>query len=315
MAAIRLIDRRVRYYILPFSMSLDHQSCWPLKLTILIPVLLSVANLGAGADEKYLIKLEYPSKTGQKYHLRAHGYNKEQSVITTSGKTNTQAKEIVIELDGEIEVLDVDSKGHERKIACTVEKCIAGNGREKKPLFKKGDVFVLQDENGRKTFFQEGVEVALQAAAALHIVLSIHKAATDDDDIFGTKDLKKIGESWPINPSAAMAEFKTPGTPFVPRDLEGSTRLAGVSTLKGERYLDISSTMKAGIEPPSRPGIKVRDAMMELQCSGPLLYQQFPQTCEGISPPKSGAKNGQGNTGGDERVGAFVRKGCRKRVR
>ena len=156
------------------------------------------------SEETYAIKLSHPAKVGERYHVRIHGSNTEQMLVSLGRKTNARSNTVIVELEGEIKVLETDQRGHRTKYACTVGTCVTDTGRGKMKLFEKGDVIVTSAVNGKKDFSLNETNVSREAAAALGIVLSVYTGGHDDDDIFGTKEPKRIGDAWAINSKAAI---------------------------------------------------------------------------------------------------------------
>jgi len=243
---------------------MSRKICWLLVLT-------AGALLGGAAhgQETYPIKLNFPSKVGDKYHLRAQGSSREETVTSLGARTKNATNATTVELEANIEVLEVDPGGHEKRIACTVETCTVGIGGPTRAPFEKGDVLIVSAQDRKQIFLLNSKEVSRETEAALRIVLTTHTTTVDDDDIFGSRTPRKIGESWPINSKAAIADLNERGNPFVPRSLEGQTILRGVKSVNGKSCLDISGTMKArDIDMPARPGVKLIQATMEASFDG-----------------------------------------------
>src|SRR5205823_7986399 len=141
--------------------------------------------------ETYDVKLEHLSKVGDKYHLTATGSKNDQMRVFVDGKTNSQKTSIIADLRGAVEVLAVDTKGHETKLACKMERCLVRRAGVQTELFAKGKTVIIERRIGGKTFSVDNVAVSREESEALDILLEVHSADHDDDDIFGATDKKK----------------------------------------------------------------------------------------------------------------------------
>ena len=58
-----------------------------------------------------------------------------------------------------------------------------------------------------KTLFEiEGAPASGKVSKALDLVVNITSGGPTDDDIFGTTERKKAGDSWPINKAVAITD-------------------------------------------------------------------------------------------------------------
>ncbi|HTL18289.1 MAG TPA: hypothetical protein VL793_13720 [Patescibacteria group bacterium] len=250
------------------------------RIIPIFTIFLLLAGLGR-SQETYPIKLDFPEKAGNKYHLRAHGSGRQQMVMSVGTKTNGRTNLISIDLEGTIEVLQVDERGLEKKLSCAIEKCVADLGSGKTELFKKGDVIVATAVNRKKSYTLNNAEVGREASSALEIVLSIHTSDLDDDDVFGTSTPRKVGETWPINSDAAVKDLNSSGAPFQIKQLKGQSRLRGIKTFGGRQCLDIGGTVTSTeLDLPPRPGLKLTEGLIEVAYDGlfPVGGQRLKET-------------------------------------
>ena len=105
------------------------------------------------------------------------------------------------------------------------------------------------------TSLQDGpLEVSIRDAFGL--VYSAHKPnEPSDDDVFGAKEPKSIGQSWPMNRSLAAQGLKDRGIEVLPDRMSGSVQLESIDKigsldclrLRGEMTID--SISSAGLPP------------------------------------------------------------------
>ena len=134
-------------------------------------------------------------------------------------------------LEATVEVLALDAIGEEAKLACTVEKCTRITPEGETELVAKGKVLIAEGK-GKDTVFtlkDGGEALSKEATEALDLVISLDTNDTvNDDELFGTKEKKKPGESWPVGAEAVAKDSERVGVVVKPGDVEGSFRLDGI---------------------------------------------------------------------------------------
>jgi hypothetical protein len=201
----------------------------------------------APKDEAYEIKLARPFKVGMKYSLTADGALVRNVKVTRGGETHDQPEDgYGVRLEGTVEVLALDDTGEEAKISCTVDKCARITSEGETELLPKGNVFVAEGK-GKDTKFslEGGAELPKEAAEALELVISLDtNDKLNDDDLLGTKEKKKVGESWPVTPEAIAKDSERVGVVVKPEDVEGSFRLDGVEKVGEVECLKMSGNLR-----------------------------------------------------------------------
>jgi hypothetical protein len=89
----------------------------------------------------------------------------------------------------------------------------------------------------KQQFTIEGTEVSPEAKEVLDMVITLDDVDFSEDEAFGTKERKKIGESWPINMKLAMEELRSSGMDFSKGDFSGKVTLAGIGGKDATPYL------------------------------------------------------------------------------
>jgi hypothetical protein len=210
-------------------------------VAILASMVLCVLALPARAED-YAIKLSRPAKVGDKVKVHvAFTVNRSNSVkIEGADDTKEDKSSYKVELDGISETLAVDSHGEETKFAITVDKCVKTEGEQTTDLVPKGHVLVAESKDKETEFSLKDGELSDDAKDALKS--AIHAHAPDepsDDDIFGTTQRKKPGDSWPISAAAMVKVLSRSDLKVDPKDISGTTRLVGPATHEGVPVLHI----------------------------------------------------------------------------
>ena len=227
----------------------------PTRLVVFSLLLASLPAL-AVADEaggQYEIRLDRPSKVGEKYGVSSFVATKTVSKVTTEGEDEPRSvrDSVGINLEGEIEVLAVTPRGAELKVACTVGKCTVTDGDKTQDVIPAGKV-ILAEWKGDKTAYAVKLDggktlpVPERLAGVLDDVLRIANPEDEGNDVvFGTKQKQKVGATWPVNAKAAVKELEREGMKVAEEDVSGSTKLAEKTKAGGVDCLKIETTFKA----------------------------------------------------------------------
>lgn len=226
---------------------------YPNRLLLLPCLVLLCACAGAAAAQEkpeakaYDIKFARPTKVGTKYVMTADGALVREVTIKRGGATQKQPDDgFGVRLEGTVEVLALDEIGEEAKVSVTIDKCNRITSEGEAELIPKGKV-LLAEGKGKDTKFslQEGGELTKDATDALELVISLDtNDKLTDDDLLGTKEKKKVGESWPVTPENIAKDSERVGVIVKPEDVEGSFRLDGLERKDGVECLKVSGNLK-----------------------------------------------------------------------
>lgn len=223
----------------------------PKPITLSLALLLVCAGTAfaddAAKDKGYEIKLARPFKAGMKYSVTADGALVRHVKVTRAGQTQQQPEEgYGVRLEGTVEILAVDDTGEEAKVSVAVDKCARITPDGETELIAKGQTFIAEGK-GKDTKFSlpDGSELAKDAADALDLVISLDtNDKLTDDDMLGTKEKKKVGESWPVTAAAIVEDSVRVGVVVKPEDVEGSFRLDGVEKVGDVECLKMSGNLR-----------------------------------------------------------------------
>jgi hypothetical protein len=145
-----------------------------------------------------------------------------------------------------VEVLALDDVGEEAKVSITIDKATRITSEGETELVPKGKVLVAEGQGkDTKLSLQDGGELTKEATDALELVLSLDtNDKLTDDDLLGTKEKKKVGQSWPVTPDNIAKDSERVGVVVKPGDVEGSFRIDGVEKKDGVECLKLSGNLK-----------------------------------------------------------------------
>jgi hypothetical protein len=198
-------------------------------------------------DKAYEVKLARPVKVGMKYHITTDGALVRETTISRAGVTAKQPDDgFGVHLEGTVEVLALDQIGEEAKVSIAIDKCTRITSAGENELVPKGKVLIAEGK-GKDTRFsiEGGGELAKEASDALELVVSLDTNDTlTDDDLLGTKEKKKVGESWPVSPENVAKDSERVGVEVKPQDVEGSFQIDGLEKKGDEPCLKLSGNLK-----------------------------------------------------------------------
>ncbi|MCH2379392.1 MAG: hypothetical protein MK236_08225 [Pedosphaera sp.] len=224
-----------------------------LILSSMLPLLL--------AGKEYTIQLHRPAKVGDQFRVEMTGSESNTMTRKVGDMEDTEEKKWSAKLKGIVTVLKVNTVGSVVQMKLKVDSFTITEGKFTEEALEKGAVikgeekddknqFELWDENSKLGVpLQDGI-----AVDALKLLFSLDDAEDKetDDDVFGTKDKKKVGDSWKINAKALAKSAKNDKVEIDPENVTGKMTLAGTVKAGGHKCLEMKGqfTVK-GLKPPA----------------------------------------------------------------
>jgi len=196
--------------------------------------------------QDYEIKLTRPMKVGAEYHIAAVGHSSMKSTIKVNGKVvEEQSKNFSVDFESDDKALEVDKNGEPSKVSLTVDKCILKQGGAEKPLLAKGAVVIASLKDDETVFEIAGQPVDAETAEALDLVMVLGRNRASDDEVFGTKERKKVGDHWAMNAELAAEDLQDvmKGSTVKKEDVAGTVTLDKVVKVGTTDCLQISAEM------------------------------------------------------------------------
>ena len=219
--------------------------------------------------QDYEIKLTRPMKVGAEYHIAAVGHSSMKSTIKVNGKVvEEQSKNFSVDFESDDKALEVDKNGEPSKVSLTVDKCILKQGGAEKPLLAKGAVVSASAKDDKKVFEIAGQPVDAETAEALDLVVGLGRNRASDDEIFGTKERKKVGDRWAMNAELAAQDLQDAmkGSTVKKEDVAGTVTLDKVVKVGTTDCLQISAEMT--VNNVTMPDMEVAQMKVQAHFSG-----------------------------------------------
>lgn len=224
--------------------------------TLIIAALLPLALTA----KDYTIKLHRPAQVGEKFRVELSGSEATTTARQVGDEEEAETEKWSARLKGIVTVLKVSPLGGVVKLQVNVESFTTTEGKFTDEALPKGAVIRGEDGEDENRFenWDEDLKVASplregRTVEALKILFSFDEmdAQETDDDVFGTKEKKKVGDSWKLNPKALAVSAKRDKVTIDPKKATGKITLVGVVRVRGHECLEVKGqfTVK-DVRPP-----------------------------------------------------------------
>jgi hypothetical protein len=162
----------------------------------------------------------------------------------------------------------VDANGKPTRARHTVRKLVEGAAAGRKEVLAAGALISATLVGMNAIFEVNGMPAEPEVAKVLRRVVSLSKNLVTDDQIFGTNDRKKIGETWAMNSTLAKQDLeKRFGFPI--DKMAGETTLVAATKVDGAEVLIVKSHISAeGIQFPLPRGFMLDSSTLDGDLSG-----------------------------------------------
>ena len=230
---------------------------------------------GAAPETTFAIKLSRPQTVGGRFFVSVKGRQHKKERVTMAGRVVTDTDTTMdVEVVALAEVLAVDAKSMGTKMAYSIERAQKTENAQTTELLARGRVVVVEHRDGRTHFTVDGERPPRPLEEALGIVISAHEPnSATDDEIFGTRERKRVGDEWGINAEAAAKDFTSRGVKIDPQNITGATKLVAAKSQDGVKVVELSGKLRiANMALPLPAGAQVERSQVEA-----LFWGLFPQ--------------------------------------
>jgi hypothetical protein len=215
-------------------------------------ILFVLAGWGAAAaapppvsSTDYAVRLARPSAAGQKRLAVGSLQSEDRLTGTRAGAPSDQRQTSTIRYVVATEILEVSARGNAQRATLSVRRLTKESGGTTVELAKPGEMVTARLAGRERVFELQGAPLApdLQQALGAAVPVRADDEPTDDD-LFGTAQRRRVGESWPAN-GGLFARFGATSLTFDPKDVTGTATLAGVKPVGGVPCLEVRWKLEA----------------------------------------------------------------------
>ncbi|GEM_PF-5674905 len=220
----------------------------------------------SAAAQEYDIKFDRPLKAGVKYKITALGSASIKSNVMSGGnQVKSASQSVSIDFEGQTNIIEVNQDGKPTKKTLQVEKCVLKMGDQESTPLEKGIVITISPKDTKSIYEVNGAPVDKNLADLLELVEHVYTGSISDDDVFGSKQKRKVGDSWEIMTDKIPADALRHGVTVDQKNISGTTKLEKVEKSDGLECLALSGemTIKDFTVPlPPNSGMKVESSAM-----------------------------------------------------
>ena len=245
-----------------------------IRFCVLFLVLSCAAS---GNDRAFAIHMHRESKVGQKFRLAIKASM--QLVIERHVGTRSEKEKEVFDTDfaGVVTVLKTTKGGGKKKVLIVIEKFIITEEDFTFEGMPKGTRLVASLKD-REVIFAEALEgqedgkpvaEGIELDALQQVISLDDEGDVTDDDIFGSKEKRKVGDKWPVNKDKAIEDFRKDDIVIFADRFKGETKLAGVVKVKGVECYRLTGSFDARqFRPPVPRGFRVEKSELTAKYAG-----------------------------------------------
>ncbi len=217
------------------------------------PVALSLRAQG------HAVRFERQAKKGERFEVQVVEKDQTNTKTLFDGKvTEEKNEEIETSLEAIKTVVEVDGQNKVQRVRWDIGRLVQKFGGEQAEhvVLAKGAVVETYLEKGKQVFLVNGKPVAGDTADVLDDLMGFSKSDVSDEDIFGSKVKRKVGERWSINREQVAKSFsESKELQVAANEVVGHVTLVSTEQIEGKKYLTVAADVKLGrVFPKERNG-------------------------------------------------------------
>jgi hypothetical protein len=237
-----------------------------MKFTAALVLFASLPCLSARAQD-YEIHLDRPQRAGDKYQISTTGRLTGYSVLTRDGKVErTNNVDLKVDLEGVVTVLAV-SNGASIKHSISVRRLNRTEYGRMSILAGSGTTIVASLDRGKRSYTLNGGNLGPKDREAVSLVADLKRPGFSDDALFGTRERKKVGDTWSAN-ARLLAQALNEDETLQMENVSGNATLKEVVTESDGPVLIIAAEASGRPVPGFLRDVKVNKAEMSYKATG-----------------------------------------------
>ena len=249
----------------------------PPTAVALAVVLLAAVSVRAAEPEPtapdaaaHEIRLHRPVRAGQSYRMAAVGRQEARRVVTSGGKVvQDKARSFSVDFESVVTILKADANGKSLRQKHVVVTCTRFQDGRRTTLIAKGKVVIASAREADTAFDIDGRPVDKDVAEALSLVVGLSRDTPTDDQLFGTPDRQRVGQSWPVNATLAAAGMRKRKLPVKDEDVSGTVTLEKLTKVGHTDCLQIAVDLAAKNLPLPLPrDVAIQRAELQVKLLG-----------------------------------------------
>jgi len=211
---------------------------------VLSCLLLQIAS--PAAEKRHPVRLSHAEKPGDRSETVTTARVDNALTLSVQDRVFRENKSVEIWRLHATEVIDAVANNREAKAKTLTVIELTKTAEEKTAaVLPKGAVVRAAIRDGKEVFTIGDSPAPPDTAKMLERLISLSDDnRPTDDQLYGTKKPRRVGDTWPINAAKAAEAMRTPDLSVAPRGITGTAALKAVRQEGGRDFLDIEVTMK-----------------------------------------------------------------------
>ncbi|MGD1001528.1 MAG: hypothetical protein ABSA67_12625 [Candidatus Brocadiia bacterium] len=234
---------------------------------------LALAPCSALFAQDYEIRLDRPDPIGSKCRLAMVGKESTSQVVKQDDKViQDKNSKFTVEAELVATILAVSEKGANTRVKVEVEKLTRIEGDARRELLPKGSVVtVAWDGKGQAFDMAGGLDPDTEESLRLLNLVSENPNGPTDDEVFGSKERKKVGDRWEGNSELMAKDIIRYGILAKKEDFKSTVTLDKVVRVGKTECLQLTCAFTCDkFEPPLPPGFTVEKSALKADFSNKL---------------------------------------------
>ena len=240
-------------------------------------------NATAAAGGTYPVEMSPAAIVGERSYERSEVQFSQDAVVRVDGtQVGHKGTKRTVRIEGLSQVNEVSPTGVALVMTFTVASATLEDDGGISDLVASGDVLTVRRKGPAPRIESSSGSLSASVLSALELVFTTNDPGLSNDEVFGTKQRRAIGDTWPVNSAAAAREMSTAGKMSVEaRNVSGSTTLVAVEPCGKQRQcMTLHAEMAIdGFELPGLPpNATMRDSrsLIRIQQTHPLVPRSAP---------------------------------------
>ncbi len=178
------------------------------------------------AQQTYVVRFNRPMKTGETFRQVSQATENQKISLSAAGNVVQQKDDTVnVAFASRARVDAVNEKGRPTKLSHVIEKLEQTLGDQKAVVLQPGDVVVATGQANQVQFTVNDSPVAPELEKLLSMVIAVDTGQPTEDELFGSEQPRKIGETWPISGELAASTMQKMEIQIDPQNVSGEAKL------------------------------------------------------------------------------------------
>jgi hypothetical protein len=199
--------------------------------------------------QAFVIRLARPAKVGDTAWFVADTTVVKSVQGNLSGHDRSlKPTSVAIHFEATERIEAVGARGEPTRATYRVAKCVARFEKGQDVLLQPGTVLTVEAGKWKSSIRADRGYFSVYREIALRPIVSLPNLGdVSDDDVFGSREPRKVGESWAADPAALAKWVSREGAAVDKNSVSGTIKLKGLQTVNGVQCLVV--TGRAVTEP------------------------------------------------------------------